>query len=268
MHMTIIDDILAHKQKEVTGMPDFLERNLEKNERSFFDVLKRKSGEAVNVIAEVKQASPSEGMIQAVDCGGRAKIYEHFGAAAISCLTDEKYFSGSCDDLEQVVEAVDLPVIRKDFIFTKNQIAQARFFGASSFLLMVEVMEKTDMDLEALIEYGRELGMEPLVETYDAQSIEKAAQAGAKIIGVNSRNFQKEGLPIEFERFEQLLPLIPDGIVRVAESGMKTVEDIMQVEHLVDAVLVGTALMRRDDAGVQQFFSDTRKHCKMKKYIS
>ncbi len=253
--MTILDTILEHKLKEVAMLPNFMERDLNPNQNSFVEVLSRPTESQIHIIAEVKQQSPSQGAIRSVDSSQRAQLYEQSGATILSCLTDKEFFGGSCEDLLSVAEAVSIPVIRKDFIFTKNQIAQARYFGAASFLLMMEVIEKTGANLSELIEYGRDLGMEPLVEIQNEVSLMTAVQAGAKIIGVNSRNFQKEGLPIEFERFERLLPLIPNGIIRVAESGMQTSEDIETVRGLADAVLLGTVLMKQKDQDVPKFLS-------------
>ncbi len=253
--MTILDTILEQKHKEVAMLPNFMERDLNLNQNSFVEVLSRPTKNKIHIIAEVKQQSPSGGVIRSVDPSQRAQLYERSGATALSCLTDKEFFGGSCEDLHAVSEAVSIPVIRKDFIFTKNQIAQARCFGAASFLLMMDVIEKTGANLSELIEYGRDLGMEPLVEIQNEVSLMTAVQAGAKIIGVNSRNFEKEGLPIEFERFERLLPLIPNGIIRVAESGICTPADIEKVSALADAVLIGTALMKQEDQDVPEFLS-------------
>lgn len=252
--MTIIDEILAVKAKEIKKLPVFDVQHLKKNDISFFEALMRGKEKKINVIAEVKKASPTLGKIKNVDVVEQAQKYGKYGAVAVSCLTDSTFFGGNCEDLKCVSGAVRLPVIRKDFIYTQNQIGQARFFGAASFLLMVDVMEKTGADLKQLIDFGRSLGMEPLVETYDERSIAKAVDAGAKIVGVNSRNFLKAGLPIEKDRFARLLPLIPAGIVRVAESGMKTIDDVMAVNELADCVLIGSALMQKNDRELAEFF--------------
>jgi indole-3-glycerol phosphate synthase len=251
--MTILDTILEHKLKEVAMLPNFMERDLRPNRNSLTRALSEKA--QIHIISEVKQASPSKGHIRSVNPAERAKLYEQSGATVLSCLTDEAFFGGNCEDLQMVSEAVSIPVIRKDFIFTKNQIAQARYAGAASYLLMMEVIEKTGANLTELIEYGRDLGMEPLVEIQNEVALMTAVQAGAKIIGVNSRNFQKEGLPIEFERFEKLLPLIPKGILRVAESGICTTADVKNVSSLADAVLIGTVLMEQKDEAVREFIS-------------
>ncbi len=256
--MTILDTIFQHKQKEVAMLPNFRDRELLLNENSLEEALIKFKNKGVPIIAEVKQASPSQGKIRSVKPDERARLYEKSGVVAISCLTDKKFFEGSCQDLALISKVVQVPVIRKDFIFTKNQIAQARYYGASSFLLIVELIELAGANLSELIKYGRSLGMEPLVETYDEVSIQKAVQSDAKIIGVNSRNFQKADLLIETERFEKLLPLIPSGIIRVAESGFSTVEDVEKVVNIADAVLIGTILMRQSDENLPKFISNLK----------
>lgn len=251
--MHILDKILHEKEKEVASLPSETAYNLTQNTNSFLEALTRREGEPIRVITEVKKASPTQGEIRTVNPAARARAYENAGATAISCLTDKPFFNGSCDDLSAVSSAVSVPVIRKDFIYTKRQIAQARAHGAASFLLMVAVTERMGADLKMLIDYGRSLGMEPMVETHDELSIDTAVRAGARIIGVNCRNFEKEGLPLEPERFAALLPKIPEGIIRVAESGFLTAEDVARVEHVADAVLIGTALMRKNDDEIAPF---------------
>jgi indole-3-glycerol phosphate synthase len=257
--MTILDKIIQHKKKEVAMLPNFIDKKLLFNTKSLVQALSRIKNVSINIIAEVKQASPLQGKIRSVNPVKRAQAYEKAGVNAISCLTDEKFFQGSCQNLASIARVVTLPIIRKDFIFTKNQIAQARYYGAASYLLMVEVIEMTGANLSELIKYGRSLGMEALVETSNAESITKALQAGAQMIGVNSRNFKKEGLPIEFERFSKLLPLIPQGIIRVAESGFSTAKDLQKVSDLADAVLIGTVLMQQENENLQKFILSLHK---------
>jgi indole-3-glycerol phosphate synthase len=257
--MTIIDTILKKKEQELKLLPNYLSKNIEQNKCSFLRVIQKKEDGRISIIAEIKKTAPSQEKAHHIDVVSHAHIYEKSGVSAISCLTDETFFEGSCDDLRSVASTVNIPVLRKDFIFTKNQIAQSRFYGASSYLLMVEVIEKTETNLIELIECGRSLGMEPLVETYDEKSIKKAVKAGAKIIGVNSRNFQKTNLSIEFERFERLLPLVPDGIIRVAESGIKSTKDIQKLKPIADVVLIGTALMQKSEQSLPTFISSLKR---------
>lgn len=207
---------------------------------SFEDVL---SKDGINVIAEVKKASPSKGVIKEdFDPVKTAKSYERGGAKAISVLTDKKFFQGSPFYLRQVAEAVKLPVLRKDFIIDEFQIYGAKGLGASSFLLIVAAL--SDYQLKGFMELGRELGMEPLVEVHSELEAERALKSGAKIIGVNNRDLKT--FKVSLETTLRILPLLKEEEkIAVSESGIKGKEDILKLRSAgVDAFLVGETLMR------------------------
>lgn len=199
----------------------------------------------VKVIAEVKRASPSKGDIAPIaDPAALAGEYEAGGASVISVLTEGRRFGGSLDDLSLVSCAVDVPVLRKDFVVTPYQVWEARAAGADMVLLMVMALEQ--QALISLVERVESLGMTPLVEAHDAEEISRAADAGARIIGVNARDLRT--LEVDRENFARLSPSIPDGIVRVAESGVRGPRDVMDYARAgADAVLVGETLVRGED---------------------
>jgi indole-3-glycerol phosphate synthase len=210
-----------------------------------FDFKKAISGEGINIIAEVKKASPSKGVIKEnFDPVEIAKSYEKGGAKAISVLTDKKFFQGSPFYLRQVAEAVNLPVLRKDFIIDEFQIYGAKALGASSFLLIAAILDESQ--LKDFIDLGRELGMEPLVETHSEEEVEKALKCGAEIIGVNNRDLKT--FNVSLETTLKLLPLIKsENKTLVSESGIKGKEDIIKLRNAgVDAFLIGETLMRSE----------------------
>ncbi|MGQ0712972.1 MAG: indole-3-glycerol phosphate synthase TrpC [Gemmatimonadaceae bacterium] len=204
-------------------------------------------GHHVKVIAEIKRRSPSRGEINAhLDPASRAREYIEGGAAAISVLTEPTYFGGSDDDLVRVRDAVAAPVLRKDFIIDEVQIIEARAWGASSVLLIARAVPRAS--LSALVAHAREWGMEPLVEVRNETELDAALGAGARAIGVNSRDL--ETLAVDAEIIDHLIPRIPEIIVAVAESGIR---DRAQVERAAragaDAILVGSALSGSSEAG-------------------
>ena len=203
------------------------------------------SGPGVAVIAEVKRSSPSKGALAEIaDPAALAQDYEAGGAAAISVLTEERRFAGSLEDLVRVRCAVSVPVLRKDFIITAYQLFEARAAGADMALLIVAAL--TDPELVSLIERARSIGLTPLVEVHTADEVRRAVDAGATIIGVNARNLHT--LSIEPNTFSRLAPQIPDGIVRVAESGVRGPHDVIELARAgADVVLVGEALVTGRD---------------------
>lgn len=197
--------------------------------------------EAVGVIAEVKRSSPSRGSLAAIeDPAGLAGEYEEGGACAISVLTERRRFNGSLADLDAVRSTVELPVLRKDFVVTPYQVWEARAHGADLVLLIVAALEQTV--LTSLVERVHSLGMTALVETHDADEVARAIDAGARCIGVNNRNLKT--LEVDRTTFARLAPLIPNGISRVAESGVRGPHDVMDFARSgADAVLVGESLV-------------------------
>ncbi len=207
-------------------------------------------GPGVSVIAEVKRSSPSKGALATIsDPAALAAQYEAGGAAAISVLTEERRFGGTLDDLVRVRLAVSVPVLRKDFIVTSYQLFEARANGADLALLIVAAL--TDDELTSLIERARSIGLTPLVEAHTADEVKRAVDAGAKVIGINARSLQT--LEVDPLTFARLAPLIPDGIVRIAESGVRGPHDVIELaRNGADVVLVGEALVTGRDprAGV------------------
>jgi indole-3-glycerol phosphate synthase len=199
----------------------------------------------VAVIAEVKRSSPSAGSIAEItDPAALAADYERGGASVISVLTEGRRFGGSLDDLVSVRAAVDVPVLRKDFVVTPYQVWEARAFGADVVLLIVAALEQNA--LVALLERTESLGMCALVEVHDEEELRRAVDAGARIIGVNARNLRT--LDVDRETFLRLAPLLPDSVVKVAESGVRGPHDVLAYAAAgADAVLVGEGLVKRHD---------------------
>ncbi|NNN33664.1 indole-3-glycerol phosphate synthase TrpC [Streptomyces sp. S3(2020)] len=202
-------------------------------------------GDGVKVICEVKRSSPSKGALAAIaDPAGLAADYEAGGAAVISVLTEQRRFGGSLADLEAVRARVDIPVLRKDFIVTSYQLWEARAYGADLALLIVAALDQPA--LESLIERAVSIGLTPIVEVHDEDEVERAADAGAKVIGVNARNLKT--LEVDRGTFERVAPEIPDHIVKIAESGVRGPHDLIAYANAgADAVLVGESLVTGKD---------------------
>ncbi len=251
--MDILKRIVEHKKRELSEKKPKFNMSVLREEAERLKVpynfKEALSGEGINIIAEVKKASPSKGIIREdFDPVEIAKAYERGGARAISVLTDEKFFQGSPFYLRQVAEAVKLPVLRKDFIVDEFQIYGAKALGASSYLLIVTIL--SDSELKDFIELGRELGMEPLVETHTEEEVERALKAGAEIIGVNNRDLKT--FTVSLSTTLKLLPLIKsEGKLAVSESGIKGKDDLIMLREAgVDAFLIGETLMRSENPEV------------------
>jgi indole-3-glycerol phosphate synthase len=210
--------------------------------RPFADALR---GEQVRVIAEVKRASPSKGIIAVgLDAAAQAVAYVTGGAAAISVLTEPTRFGGSLDDLARVAAAVAVPAIRKDFLVHPAQLWEARASGASAALLIVRSLSPDE--LPALMAAAAEAGLATLVEVRDQRELERALLAGATVIGVNNRDL--ETLVIDPTTAPTLIPHIPVHAVAVAESGMRTIADVRPAADVgADAILVGSAISASPD---------------------
>jgi indole-3-glycerol phosphate synthase len=201
----------------------------------------------INVVAEHKRRSPSRGAIREdlvpADVGRR---YEAAGAAAISVLTDEAFFGGRMAHLEEVRAATALPVLRKDFVLDPWQVWEARAAGADAVLLIVAAL--TDADLGGLLAATREAGIDALVEVHDRGELDRALAAGSRIVGVNSRDLRT--LAVSLDTAVGLAPAIPDDVVAVAESGIRTGADVRRLRDAgFDAFLVGEHLMAAPDPG-------------------
>lgn len=196
----------------------------------------------LSVIAEIKKASPSAGII-AADFNPEtvAKAYNSGGADAVSILTDKEYFKGDIQFIKQVRNLIQVPVLRKDFIIEPIQIYEARAYGADTFLLIAAILETSEM--KNLIALGRELGMEPLVESHNETELKKSIAAGAEILGVNNRNLHT--FDVDLKISEKLYAMIPNNAISVAESGIHSPEQAQQLHKWgFDAVLVGESLMK------------------------
>jgi indole-3-glycerol phosphate synthase len=202
-------------------------------------------GPRVRVIAEVKRRSPSAGSIRDdLDPAVRAALYAAHGAAAVSVLTDGPFFGGSVDDLRAAARAAGVPLLRKDFIVDELQIVEARAAGASAVLLIVRALAAER--LPALLGVARAQGLEALVEVHTEREIDLALDAGARVIGVNSRDL--DTFRIDTAAAWRLLARVPPDAIAVAESGMATADDVARAaEAGADAVLIGSALSRSAD---------------------
>lgn len=199
----------------------------------------------IAIIAEVKKASPSKGLIaEDFDYIKIAKEYEQAGASAISVLTEPYFFKGSNDYLKKIAENVHIPILRKDFTIDEYMIYEAKTLGASAILLIVSILD--DVQLKKYLELAHELGLSAIVETHDANEIRTAIDAGAEIIGVNNRNLAD--FTVDINNSVNLRRLVSDDILFISESGIKTAEDVRRLkENNVDAVLIGETLMKSYD---------------------
>jgi indole-3-glycerol phosphate synthase len=252
--MTILDKIVAAKRREMEAsrarVPDEqLERRLNDAPavRDFRAALENSGG--IQVIAEVKKASPSAGVLRAdFDPVAIARTYAAHGAAAISVLTDAPFFQGHLSFITAIRAAVAPPLLRKDFILDRYQLLEARAAGADAVLLIAEVLDAEA--LPRLVQDARELGLQPLVEFYDRGNLSRVLASGAALVGVNNRDLST------FEtRLEQTLDVAADLSARcclVSESGIRTRQDVLRLQAAgVRAVLVGETLMRARDIGAQ-----------------
>jgi indole-3-glycerol phosphate synthase len=199
----------------------------------------------VAVVAEVKRRSPSVGVIREdLEPGERAALYASHGAAAVSVLTDGPHFGGSVADLRAAACRVDVPVLRKDFILDELQIVEARAAGAAAVLLIVRALPPER--LRALLASAHSAGLDALVEVHTAAELDRALEAGAGIVGVNSRDL--DTFRIDVASAWELLATVPTGLIAVAESGMQGLEDVARAAQAgADAVLIGTALSASPD---------------------
>ncbi|MBT5101789.1 MAG: indole-3-glycerol phosphate synthase TrpC [Planctomycetes bacterium] len=261
--MSILDEISAHKRIEVAEAKNRISRlelgsvieNLP-TPPSFSLALADGTHATPNLIAEVKYRSPSKGILcPDFDPIILAKTYAQNGAAAISVLTDEKYFDGSLDYLKNISDLnLDIPLLRKDFIFDPYQLLEARAAGASAVLLIVAML--SPKQLSELLSATQELKMDALVEAHSHDEVEEALKAGARVIGVNNRDLHT--FTVSLDTSLALRPLIPREKVMVAESGIHTREDISRLADAgVDAMLIGEGLVTAKDvaAKVREFTS-------------
>ncbi len=247
----ILDEIVAARRRDVRLAKqrvrgDQLEKSpsFAQERRGFLAALRRHSR---SIIAEVKKASPSRGVIRAdFDPVWIAGRYADAGAAAISVLTEERYFQGRLEYLEAIRAAVSLPLLRKDFIFDEYQILEARAWGADAVLLIVASL--SDAEIAGLSSFAQALDLDVLVEVHTLAELERALAAGAKLIGVNNRDLRT--FETTLQTSIDLAERMPAGVHRVAESGIHTAEDIALLERAgYSTFLIGESLMRQDDPG-------------------
>src|SRR2546429_7056828 len=244
--MNRLEEILQTKRQEIEQLrPRAAELDRQARARKDFRDFRatlQLTDEKLAIIAEIKKASPSAGVIsESFDPVAIAKNYERDGANAISVLTDSKFFQGSLEHLRNVRSAVSLPVLRKDFIWDRAQLAESAANGADAILLIVAAV--TQDQLVRLLEGAKEYRLDALVEVHSVDELQRAREAGAKIIGVNNRNLAT--FDVDLAVTGELCRDVPDEIVLVSESGIKTPQDVAKVKACgVDAILVGEAVMR------------------------
>jgi len=243
---------LAERKKQV-GLNELQVKISEVN--PVIDVLPLLKSSNLSVIAEVKRSSPSKGALaQISDPAALALSYQAGGASAVSVLTERRKFGGSLADLAAVREAINIPVLRKDFTVDEYQIFEARAYGADIVLLIVAAL--SDLQLSEFYAISKSLGMQVLVETHTLEEVERALLLNPEIIGVNARDLTT--LKIDLDAFDRLAKAIPQGMVKVAESGISSLEDVISYRNSgAEAILVGEALVKDGDPAhmIQNFIN-------------
>ena len=243
--MSVLDDILVGARADLAtreaALPLDAVKALAAGRPAALDGIGALRQPGVAVIAEVKRSSPSKGALAAIaDPAALAQDYEAGGASVISVLTEQRYFGGSLADFDAVRARVETPLLRKDFIVSSYQIWEARAHGADLVLLIVAALEQNA--LVSLVERTESLGMTALVEVHDEDELIRALDAGARVVGVNARNLKT--LEVDRGVFARLAPMIPSGVVKIAESGVRGPHDLLAyAAHGADAVLVGEGVV-------------------------
>jgi indole-3-glycerol phosphate synthase len=250
--VTILDQIVATKLREIAEAKARLPEAALRAQlcdappvRDFFGPLAAPG--PVRLIAEVKKASPSRGLLRAnFEPTAIARAYASHGAHCISVLTDREYFQGDLSHLRSIRDAVDVPLLRKDFLLDRYQLLEARLAGADAVLLIAECLD--DCQLRSLHNAALDLGMTPLVEIHDADNLPRALAAGARLIGVNNRDLRS--FATDLEHCLRLRARIPSDCVVVAESGIRTAADVARLREAgIQAMLVGESLITQPDVG-------------------
>lgn len=254
MNRDFLKEIVEYKKellKQKEAYYQALKKNVKTAQHNRYGLFKKaisKPGQ-MNLIAEIKKASPSAGIIRnPFDVESLARIYNAAGAAALSVLTEDKFFMGKPPFVRRASEEVKLPVLTKDFIIHEHQIFETFCQGSSAVLLIVAILE--DALLRDLMQVAAELDMDSLVEVHDEKELHRALKVGADIIGINHRNLAT--LEVDLKVSEQLVPQVPKGKVIVAESGIKTHAEVLKLQAIgVNAVLIGETFLRASDAGAK-----------------
>jgi indole-3-glycerol phosphate synthase len=235
------------KRKALTSLADLVKAT--SSLPSPKDFAAASQGDSIRLIAEIKRASPSKGLLRGnLDVASLARTYNENGAAAISVLTESEYFLGSFADLEAVRMQVDLPLLCKDFFVDRYQIYEARAYGADAILLIAAIL--TQLELKALLETAHSLGMAALVEVHNRDELTKALRVSPRIIGINNRNIKD--FSVDLETTIKLRHLIPSGVLVISESGIHTRDDVLRLQEAgVNAILVGEALVTSPDAAAK-----------------
>lgn len=259
----ILDDLVKAAEEALKGdkaaiSPEQMEALAETSPyKPDFPFEKALSKDGISFICEVKRASPSKGMISpSFPYLDIAREYERIGASAISCLTERKYFLGKPEYLRDIASIVSIPVLRKDFIIDEYQIYEARALGASAILLICAIL--TDEKMKHFMTLADSLGLSVLTEVHDEEEVRRALAAGARIIGVNNRNLKD--FTVDIHNSVRLRKMVPENILFVSESGMKTRQDIEELEQNgTNAVLIGETLMRSADK--KEVLQELRGQC-------
>jgi indole-3-glycerol phosphate synthase len=249
--MNILEKIVATKKIEVEKLRQIGEKRLSEEAidtnqpRGFLDHLQKGSG--IKIIAEIKKASPSAGIIRSTfDPATIALSYAEHGASCLSVLTDNNYFKGSLFDLKTARDSVSIPILRKDFIIDRLQVFEARAAGADAILLIAEILNQNQM--QELHHLSISLGMDVLVEIHDPECVDKALSVGAQLIGINNRDLRT--FSTDLNHSLRIRTLLPEECFVVSESGIKTKEDLDVLWNAgVNGVLIGETFMRAEDPG-------------------
>ncbi|MDO8602556.1 MAG: indole-3-glycerol phosphate synthase TrpC [Candidatus Omnitrophota bacterium] len=246
-----LQNIIILKRKEIEALKskrpitEFIDsKRLSRGIRPFKEAIS--GGDGLNLIAEIKKKSPSFGrnFFRKLDIAGIANTYKKEGASAMSVLTDKKFFSGNILHINEVKRAVDLPVLRKDFIIDEYQVYESRYFGADAILLIARILSVDQIKSFMLL--AKKINMDAIVEIHNENDLQKALLASPEIIGVNNRDL--DTMEISIENTLRLVPKIPKEIVTVSESGISNNEDIEKIKKTgVSAVLIGAAFLESED---------------------
>ena len=247
----MLDEIVEKTKERVETAKGIISLDDLKNEVKLMEITeefpfkKALMGDDIAIIAEVKKASPSKGLIsEDFDYLNIAREYEQAGASALSVLTEPYFFMGSDDYLKEISQEVNVPVLRKDFIVDEYMIWEAKALGASAILLIVSILDI--VQLKRFLDLAHDLGLSAIVECHDGDEIMRALTVGAEIIGVNNRDLTD--FTVDIENSINLRRCVSGDVVFISESGIKTAEDVIRLkENDVDAVLIGETLMKSDD---------------------